>query len=125
MVFCCQEKNIYGVFCYHALAEGLAKSTIFREGQKFTFTEEKQSEVWSVEWLLKLNCFSVACTIEWQSLYCSLCTGVGGTMCFSRDYSDIPKQLLDVSEDKNMLKAISDYAKTAILVGSGYVFWIW
>ena len=34
---------------------------------------------------------------------------------FSRDYSDIPRQLLEYSEDKNMLKAISDYAKAADL----------
>ena len=34
---------------------------------------------------------------------------------FSRDYSDIPKQLLDYSNDANMLQAISDYAKAADL----------
>lgn len=34
---------------------------------------------------------------------------------FSRDYSDIPKQLLDYSNDTNMLQAISDYAKAADL----------
>ena len=32
---------------------------------------------------------------------------------FSRDYSDIPKQLLEYSNDSNMLRAISDYAKAA------------
>lgn len=32
---------------------------------------------------------------------------------FSRDYTDIPRQLLEYSDDSNMLKAISDYAKTA------------
>ncbi len=32
---------------------------------------------------------------------------------FSRDYSDIPRQLLEYSNDSNMLKAISDYAKAA------------
>ena len=34
---------------------------------------------------------------------------------FSRDYSDIPRQLIEYSEDKNMLRAISDYAKAADL----------
>lgn len=34
---------------------------------------------------------------------------------FSRDYSDIPRQLIEYSEDKNMLKAIADYAKAADL----------
>lgn len=32
---------------------------------------------------------------------------------FSRDYSDIPRQLLECSENANMLKAISRYAKAA------------
>ena len=32
---------------------------------------------------------------------------------FSRDYSDIPRQLLEYSSDPNMLKAITDYAKAA------------
>jgi len=32
---------------------------------------------------------------------------------FSRDYSDIPRQLLEYSNDSNMLRAISDYAKAA------------
>lgn len=32
---------------------------------------------------------------------------------FSREYSDIPRQLLEYSDDTNMLKAISDYAKAA------------
>lgn len=30
---------------------------------------------------------------------------------FSRDYADIPKQLIEYSNDSNMLKAITDYAK--------------
>lgn len=34
---------------------------------------------------------------------------------FSRDYSDIPRQLLEYSNDAHMLKAISDYAKAADL----------
>ena len=34
---------------------------------------------------------------------------------FSNDYSDIPTQLLEYSEDKNMLRSISNYAKSADL----------
>ena len=34
---------------------------------------------------------------------------------FSRDYADIPEQLLEYSNDKNMLAAISGYAKAADL----------
>ncbi len=36
-------------------------------------------------------------------------------MFFSRDYSDIPRQLIEYSENKNILRAISDYAKAADL----------
>lgn len=38
---------------------------------------------------------------------------LGGVIHFSRDYSDIPRQLLEYSNDSNILKAISDYAKAA------------
>ena len=49
----------------------------------------------------------------------SVCTGAmrwfREKVYFSRDYSDIPSQLLEYSSDSNMLKAISDYAKAADL----------
>ena len=49
----------------------------------------------------------------------SACTGAmrwfREKVYFSRDYSDIPSQLLEYSSDSNMLKAISDYAKAADL----------
>ena len=32
---------------------------------------------------------------------------------FSRDYSDIPRQLLEYPNDANILRAISNYAKAA------------
>ena len=39
--------------------------------------------------------------------------GLENNSFFSRDYADIPKQLLDYSNDTNMLKAISEYARAA------------
>ena len=56
--------------------------------------------------------FSVACTMNDAPCIAAM-RWFRDQIFFSRDYSDIPKQLLEYSEDKNMLKAISDYAKAA------------
>lgn len=58
--------------------------------------------------------FSVACTMN-DALALLRCGGFRNQVFFSRDYSDIPRQLIEYSEDKNMLKAIADYAKAADL----------
>ena len=58
--------------------------------------------------------FSVACTMNDAPCIAAM-RWFRDQIFFSRDYSDIPKQLLEYSEDKNMLKAISDYAKAADL----------
>lgn len=82
-------------------------------GQEFTFTEEKArrkliSQVVAENQLF----FSVACTMN--DVACSKAmTWFREKIYFSRDYSDIPRQLLEYSNDSNMLKAISDYAKAA------------
>ena len=56
--------------------------------------------------------FSIACTMNDVA-----CTNAmkwfREQLFFSRDYSDIPKQLLDYSNDTNMLKSITNYAKVA------------
>ena len=58
--------------------------------------------------------FSVACTMNDGPCIAAM-EWFRDQVFFSRDYSDIPRQLLEYSEDKNMLKAISDYAKAADL----------
>ena len=58
--------------------------------------------------------FSVACTMN-DTCCISAMHWYRNYVFFSRDYSDIPQQLLAYSEDKNMLKAISDYTKAADL----------
>ena len=58
--------------------------------------------------------FSVACTMN-DSACVSAMKWFRECIFFSRDYTDIPKQLLEYAENKSMLKAITDYAKTADL----------
>lgn len=92
------------------------KALVFRrEGQKYSFTEEKAKRRLISEAVAENQLyFSVACTMN-----DSACTGAmrwfREKVYFSRDYSEIPRQLLEYSSDNNMLKAISDYAKAADL----------
>lgn len=58
--------------------------------------------------------FSVACTMNDAACIAAM-RWFRNQVFFSRDYSDIPRQLIEYSEDKNMLKAIADYAKAADL----------
>ncbi len=58
--------------------------------------------------------FSVACTMN-DTACMDAMRWFREKIYFSRDYSDIPYQLLEYSSDSNMLKAISDYAKAADL----------
>ena len=86
-----------------------------REEQKFTFTEDK----------LRRNLISE--TIAPNQLFFSIACTMNDTACvkamkwfreaiyFSRDYSDIPQQLLEYSNDNGMLKAIASYAQAADL----------
>ena len=56
--------------------------------------------------------FAVACTMNEKACIDAMRWFREGVY-FSRDYTDIPEQLLNYSEDANMLRAISDYAKMA------------
>lgn len=92
------------------------KATVFtRNGQNFSFTEEKSKRNLISETVAENQLFfSVACTMN-DSTCSNAMRWFREYVLFSRDYSDIPKQLLEYSSDKNMLKAISNYAKTADL----------
>ena len=97
---------------YHA-PKGQKALVFFRKGQVFSFTEEKIKRNLISETIAENQLFfSVACTMN--DVACvSAMRWFREYVFFSRDYADIPKQLLEYSEDKNMLKAISDYAKAA------------
>ncbi|MCF0111116.1 MAG: ATP-binding protein [Erysipelotrichaceae bacterium] len=112
--FSATREKVVSEYLYHA-PKG-QKSLIFnRKKQEFTFTEEKIKRGMIGEMVAENQLFfSVACTMN--DIPCvSAMRWFRNQIYFSRDYSDIPGQLLEYSEDKNMLKAISDYAKVADL----------
>ena len=110
--FSATKEKVYSESLYHAPKK--QKSLIFsREGQQFSFTEAKSrrkliSQVVAENQLF----FSIACTMNDEDCARAM-TWFRKKVYFSRDYSDIPQQLLEYSNDANMLRAISDYAKAS------------
>lgn len=90
------------------------KALVFvREGQTFTFTEDKAKRKLISETVAENQLFfSVACTMNDASCVNAM-RWFREDVFFSRDYTDIPRQLLEFYDDSNMLRAISDYAKAA------------
>ena len=87
--FSATRKKVVSESLYHA-PKGQKAIVFTRENQKFAFTESKSNKA----------CINA---MRWFREF----------IYFSRDYTDIPAQLLEYAEDQNMLKAISDYAKEA------------
>lgn len=110
--FSATKDKIVSEYLYHS-PKGQKAIVFERKGQKFKFTEQKAkreliSEIVSENQLY----FSIACTMN--DIECSSAMHwFRNYVLFSRDYSDIPKQLLDYSNDSNMLQAITNYAKEA------------
>ena len=97
---------------YHA-PKGQKAQVFVRKGQKFSFTEDKARRKLISETVAENQLFfSIACTMN-DSACINAMSWFREDVFFSRDYTDIPRQLLEFYEDRNMLKAISDYAKTA------------
>ena len=112
--FSATRKKIIAEYLYHAPKK--QRALIFnRTGQEFSFTEDQSKRKMIGEMVAENQLFfSVACTMNDAPCIAAM-RWFRDQIFFSRDYSDIPKQLLEYSEDKNMLKAISDYAKAADL----------
>ena len=110
--FSATRKKIISEYLYHAPKK--QRALIFnRTGQEFSFTEDQSKRKMIGEMVAENQLFfSVACTMNDAPCIAAM-RWFRDQIFFSRDYSDIPKQLLEYSEDKNMLKAISDYAKAA------------
>ncbi len=86
-----------------------------RDKQSFTFTEDKAKRKLISEAVASNQLFfSVACTMN-DAICKNAMAWFREMIFFSRDYSDIPRQVLEYSNDANMLKPISDYAKAADL----------
>ena len=110
--FSATKEKVYAESLYHA-PKGQKALVFSRSEQVFSFTEEKArrkliSQIVAENQLF----FSVACTMNDEACSKAM-TWFREMIYFSRDYSDIPRQLLEYSNDTNMLKAISNYAKAA------------
>lgn len=110
--FSATKEKVYAESLYHA-PKGQKALVFSRNEQVFSFTEEKArrkliSQIVAENQLF----FSVACTMN-DEVCSKAMTWFREMIYFSRDYSDIPRQLLEYSNDTNMLKAISNYAKAA------------
>lgn len=110
--FSATKEKVYSESLHHA-PKGQKALVFSRDGQAFSFTEAKArrkliSQIVAENQLF----FSVACTMN--DADCAKAMAWFREMIyFSKDYSDIPRQLLECPNDANMLRAISDYAKTA------------
>ena len=110
--FSATREKIIKESLYHA-PKGQKALVFSRKLQKFSFTEEKARRKLISETVAENQLFfSIACTMN-DAACARAMKWFREAIFFSRDYTDIPKQLLEYSGDSNMLNAISDYAKTA------------
>lgn len=112
--FSATREKIFSEYLYHA-PKG-QKALIFdRKEQNFSFTEDKAKRTLIGKMVAENQLFfSIACTMN--DAPCALAMHwFRNELFFSHNYPDIPGQILEYAEDKLMLKAISDYAKTADL----------
>lgn len=103
-------------YLYHA-PKGQRAMVFEREYQKFTFREnpeKKKRQMISEAVAANQLYFAVACTMNEKDCIAAM-RWFRDFVFFSRDYTDIPQQLLEYAEDDNMLKAISHYAQIADL----------
>lgn len=106
------KEKITREYLYHA-PKGQKALVFLREGKVFSFTEDKAKRKLISETVAENQLFfSVACTMN-DAACTNAMRWFRERVLFSRDYSDIPRQLLEYSKDTKMLKAISDYAKAA------------
>ena len=110
--FAATKEKIIRESLYHA-PKGQKALAFSREQQKFNFTEDKARRKLISETVAENQLFfSVACTMN--DVVCTKAMKwFREDIFFSRDYTDIPQQLLEYSGDSNMLNAISEYAKAA------------
>lgn len=103
-------------YLYHA-PKGQRSMVFERNYQDFSFrenAEKKKRQMISEAVAANQLYFAVACTMN-EKACVSAMRWFRDCVFFSRDYTDIPHQLLEYAEDANMLKAISNYAKMADL----------
>jgi AAA15 family ATPase/GTPase len=114
--FSATKTKILTEYLYHS-PKG-QKATIFeRKGQKFYFpvdTEKKKKEMISEAVASNQLYFAVTCTMNYQPCIAAM-KWFRESIVFSRDYTDIPNQIIEHAEDAGMLKAIVSAAQKADL----------
>lgn len=107
-------KTILTEYLYYA-PKGKTSTIFTRELQNFKFpanTEKRMKEMISDAVGENQLYFSVACTMNYKP--CTLAMKwFREQIAFSRDFTDIPKQLIEHSNNENMLNSIVSYAKQA------------
>lgn len=112
--FSATTKKIVSEYLY-ASPKG-QKSMIFtREAQNFTFPingEKKKKEMIAEAVGENQLFFAIACVMNYKPCIEAM-KWFRESIHFSKNYGDIPKQLLEYADDANMLQAITSYAKQA------------
>ncbi len=114
--FSATRHEIVSEYLFHA-PKGQKALVFTRNHQEFTFrenSEKKKRQLISEAVGKNQLYFAVACTMNEQSCVNAM-KWFRESIFFSRDYSDIPMQLLENAENPNMLEAIKSYAKIADL----------
>lgn len=114
--FAATKNCVVREYLYHA-PKGQKSMVFEREYQTFTFrenTEKRKRQLISEAVAPNQLYFAIACTMNEKACIAAM-KWFREYLFFSRDYTDIPHQLLEYSEDTNMLNAISNYAKMADL----------
>lgn len=112
--FAATRKSIEEEYLYHA-PKGQRALVFSRIGQTFRFPANnlrRKRELIGETIAPNQLYFAVACTMN-EPTCVSAMNWFRESICFSRSYADFPKQLLEHSENANMLRAISDYARAA------------
>lgn len=112
--FSATKKEIKTEYLYTA-PKGQKAEIFKREGQSFSFPingEKKKKEMIAEAVGSNQLFFSIACVMNYQPCILAM-KWFREYVHFSKDYADIPQQLLEYSQDTNMLNSIVTYAKQA------------
>lgn len=112
--FSATKKEIKTEYLY-ASPKGQKSEIFTRQGQFFSFPsngEKKKKEMIAEAVAPNQLFFSIACVMNYQPCIAAM-KWFRESIHFSKDYADIPAQLLEHAEDANMLKSIVSYAKQA------------
>ena len=112
--FSATKKEIFKEYLYYA-PKGQLSMVFERDHQSFTFrdnSEKKRRQLISEAVGPNQLYFAIACTMNETACQKAM-SWFRENIFFSRDYTDIPSQLIEYSEKPDMLAAIKKYAENA------------